>query len=761
MNLRKLLAGVAGVSLLAQTVIPAGVFGATAYGAEMESAYTYAYDKGVTTQSPIERANMYGALTRVEMSKMIANWAEQVVGTKADTSRACNFTDLGGVKDQELYGTIIKSCQMGIMGQGISQFRPFDVVTRAEFGTILSRVLWGNKYDGETPYYAAHLNALKTAGIMTQITDPENTKEVRGYVMIMLQRADEKGTTTDVCKDPLVMLACALDSDDCPAECKASDEKDDDGDTTVVKAGNLEVSVSDYSSAVKSAPSVGTVIFNAVDFESSESITVNSIQLERIGLSSRSDIKGVWFEKDGVQISSKGNVSTDSKITLNFNKGFMVKSNESLDLVVELSGSIGSEIAFRFIDLNSSAKNVSFNNKTTTTYRTTSYEVAKIDFSKNGGGDAIYKLGTQNEYTFGQFSIANQSTTDDKVINVKSITLRNNGTADLNNLLKNVKVLRDNKDVVKSVSFDGRNLIISFDDTIEGGKRAIYTITAEIAALDRVGDTVQLDLRKGSDLVAYEKATGFRTMTTPINPNTDDSVSLPKYTIEGGRVSFSNDSTFPKTIEAGSGATEVIIAQGNITTSESIKLGASKFAILNETGKTLRTLSLEIGGSRYTATPIITNGNTTFSFDEIYINRNETVKLIATIDSQPSTGTIKVVNMTNSTNVINGTTFANGEYENGEILKSDTVAGAVQIATITVKTPQFSLRNNASNTQNVVKGDTTTKVVFDGTLTSAKGKVTVNQLVLTPTVNGLTGATIDLNLYVNDSAYGYASVSSS
>ena len=77
------------------------------------------------------------------------------------------------------------------MGQGITAFRPYDTISRAEFGTALSRVLWGDKYEGGTPYYANHLNALKSAAIMNQIANAESTKEIRGYVMLMLMRSEE------------------------------------------------------------------------------------------------------------------------------------------------------------------------------------------------------------------------------------------------------------------------------------------------------------------------------------------------------------------------------------------------------------------------------------------------------------------------------------------------------------------------------------------------------------------------------------------
>ena len=77
------------------------------------------------------------------------------------------------------------------MGVDITLFRPYDVVTRAEFGTVLSRALRGEEYNGAVPYYADHLAALKDAGVMTMITNP-SAPEVRGYVMLMMQRADEE-----------------------------------------------------------------------------------------------------------------------------------------------------------------------------------------------------------------------------------------------------------------------------------------------------------------------------------------------------------------------------------------------------------------------------------------------------------------------------------------------------------------------------------------------------------------------------------------
>ena len=221
--------------------------------------------------------------------------------------------------------------------------------------------------------------------------DTPNQMEIRGYVMLMLMRSVNVVTPSE-CKDPAVILACALGGDACPARCKDKNPGANTGTNNT--AGDLNINVVDYSNQIRSVPMVGISIFNAIKFDATNDVTVNSVTLERVGLSSRSDIKGVWFEKDGIAVSSRGTVATDGKVMTNFNKGFKVKSSETLDLVVELSGaSAGAEIAFKFIGVDSTAKNAVYN-AVTSTYRTAKYDVAALDFSNVGGtGNVVYKLG--------------------------------------------------------------------------------------------------------------------------------------------------------------------------------------------------------------------------------------------------------------------------------------------------------------------------------------------------------------------------------
>jgi hypothetical protein len=98
---------------------------------------------------------------------------------------------------------------------------PNGLVTRAQFGTVLSRALYGDANNGGDPWYVAHLAALKDAGIMSNISTP-NALEIRGYVMLMMQRADEGSTTSSICSTAENTLSCSLGLSTCPPECQTS-----------------------------------------------------------------------------------------------------------------------------------------------------------------------------------------------------------------------------------------------------------------------------------------------------------------------------------------------------------------------------------------------------------------------------------------------------------------------------------------------------------------------------------------------------------
>lgn len=160
-----------------------------AYDQELIGAYNYAYNVGITTMPTIDQANMNGKLIRAHMAKMMSNYATEILNLVPNTWKVCNFDDLSG-QTEEIKWFITKSCQLWLMWVWVSNFNPQWDVTRAQFGTVLSRAVYGEMYNGWDPFYVKHLDALKADWIMNDISTPNNLL-IRGHAMLMMKRADE------------------------------------------------------------------------------------------------------------------------------------------------------------------------------------------------------------------------------------------------------------------------------------------------------------------------------------------------------------------------------------------------------------------------------------------------------------------------------------------------------------------------------------------------------------------------------------------
>ena len=162
---------------------------------EILDAYQWAYEHNVTTMVTLRDANPEWVVTRGHLAKMVVNYATNVLGQKIPEKipSECRWNDYrSDWESQEIKDYAVKACALWLMWLNMKKFQPKVWVSRAQFGTIMSRLLWWKKYAGWTPYYRNHLNALKKNGIMTQIGNPEGRTELRQWVWLMLMRAGEE-----------------------------------------------------------------------------------------------------------------------------------------------------------------------------------------------------------------------------------------------------------------------------------------------------------------------------------------------------------------------------------------------------------------------------------------------------------------------------------------------------------------------------------------------------------------------------------------
>ena len=139
-------------------------------------------------------ANLTNPITRAELDKMLSVYATKLLWMNHVIEEEVTYPDvndsLGDLAYyiQEWYKLQI----MGIHANGapLSKFLPYSLVTRWEFWTVFSRILYGNGNNIDwNNYYEKHLQLLKNANIL-QNTD-HSLMELRGWILLMLYRSQK------------------------------------------------------------------------------------------------------------------------------------------------------------------------------------------------------------------------------------------------------------------------------------------------------------------------------------------------------------------------------------------------------------------------------------------------------------------------------------------------------------------------------------------------------------------------------------------
>ena len=163
------------------------------YTTEMKEAYQFAKSNWITTIHDINKAKMNLPLTRIAMAKMLSNYAINVLWKSPDLSKWTPvFNDVTNKLNKQYDNAVTLSYQLGIMWINMknNNFRPYDEVTRAEFATALSRMLYNTEdWKWSIKYYEPHISKLYNEWIITNKNG--KMKEKRWYVMTMLMRTAE------------------------------------------------------------------------------------------------------------------------------------------------------------------------------------------------------------------------------------------------------------------------------------------------------------------------------------------------------------------------------------------------------------------------------------------------------------------------------------------------------------------------------------------------------------------------------------------
>ena len=163
------------------------------YSKEENNAYLWACQNWLISEKNIMDVDWEGALTRWVLAKYLSIYAQDLLWKKKVTSEIPHYPDVDS-ELWELVNYINDVYQLHIMGvkNGSVQtmwFRPNDGVTKWEFATVFSRMLFGSKYDNNSSeYFLGHFNKLFSLGIIKDMENPYSGVS-NGEALVMLYRS--------------------------------------------------------------------------------------------------------------------------------------------------------------------------------------------------------------------------------------------------------------------------------------------------------------------------------------------------------------------------------------------------------------------------------------------------------------------------------------------------------------------------------------------------------------------------------------------
>ena len=252
------------------------------------------------------------------------------------------------------------------------------------------------------------------------------------------------------------------------------------------------------------------------------------------------------------------------------------------------------------------------------------------------------------------------------ILSVNGITLTNvaSDALELDEFVKDVKVTADGKEV-KGLKFNvtkDNELVLNWDTIdVEINKNVQLVTSISMEGLDKFGKHVKLALADSGDLNAVEKKTGARVSVTAPK-KTDSNWKL--YTFNGSKIKFSN-TKLSATIDAAQGSQDVVIAKGNVTVGEEVKIKELVFEA--NTGYAIENMTLSAAGETYDASISNSASKATFTFKNVIIEESGDIELSIDVvddDTKVTAGETVKITYAGSTSIgRNMFSGANGRYE--------------------------------------------------------------------------------------------------
>ena len=629
--------------------------------------------------------------------------------------------------------------------------------------------------------------------------------------MLMLQRAAGEDSEAEAC-DALTLVACSVDPtlDGCDA-CNAGEEDNNNEEDVVVKSGELAVTASAaedrkviVSSEINAASDLDTLTF-----KTSEEVSITKVTLERYGYSTSDNVEVRLEDQEGNVIAEAKGLSKD-KATLSIKKDYRNVDGEFVATIVlasaldsewnetELSGST---IGFKVTAVESTAENLNLKNYTANTYDIVEYAGNTVYVELKGTDNKNYNYVEGESYEIARLKVK----AGDAAVYVKGFTLNNAEKLDMAKFLDKIVVTADGEKLSAKANVNKDDeLVISFDEIeLDMNKSITFVVTASFTEdFDEYGEAVAYYVAESADFNATEKKNWTR---VTVDLSKAGSSSARRHAFNGGKIKLSN--TKLGNVDAAQASEDVVVAEGNVTVTEPIyKMNF----VVTWSNIFVENLKMYVAGEEYEATRSVvaadqteidalatkvaarqkiiakydgegtveanlwtaawwTDGEYTiaelqgyaksdsdnlaaaqqsaevvYSFKNVAIEKSGKVQFrVDILDNEAAKGSV-------SFDTFSRWAFSGAKYENtNETVSTGDVAGSISFAKVTIQPAKAALENNLTKEVEFINGETSRKVVFDGTYTAKKGTVNLNNFQVQWTQEASDKNDITFYLYID------------
>ncbi len=562
-------------------------------------------------------------ITRAEFAKMV-----YTTGVAAGIVTEVSVDDL----DETLFADVPKynangtlnwqfEYVVGLRSQGFlaakSEFRPNEPINRAEAAQLVANVYgYDDDYTGSSvfsdlPEWAFDaVHNLYNAGIVAGIGGGKfgaGDNITRGAVAKIMTGAYIFYTTGQT------LAEYFGEETSTPSEEEPTDETPD---ASMPKVGTLEVRVASDTpkgtNVPRNAISIPTVKLELTASNHGD-IVIKGMKTWLFGLISNSNVNQVWVtDEDGQRIGNTRSLTTNNNANLVFNTTPIVVRagstrtltlNMSLKDTATLQSNSTFTLGFKALDdITSSAQTVVMDAPLRGNEMVTSgYTVTTVKYTAQLSNVVSTVDAGDTQEEIGRFKLQNSGQNDKDVV-IKSFTVKtgspsgytgaNSSKPTLTEVLDNVQVRAEGKDLLKSYYVSGDYLTLVFADgtKLEDGKSRLYTILADVLGSGNTNEALNFYIDDQEDFVAYEDGTMFGVPLLLENGSTVaegyDATRMGAYNINVGDLTVTKKSGHVADAEYSSDTDDVTLLEATVLVGSPIELDGLKVRLAGLTGTT-------------------------------------------------------------------------------------------------------------------------------------------------------------------------------